>query len=166
MFDQGYRYGMVLEEKKYSKLALDALVSTLKEDEVSLTKIVKDLALIFGSEGTLKEISSALTDSALPTKTIFGQTYVAGYKGTNIINAGNNTATLVDIVQSRGTDEYKLLFVVGNRYIYSVPLDIDLLSYIKNVNIKDLYIIEVKHDVIPNTGDLHAVVHNWYLKKV
>jgi hypothetical protein len=169
MLDQGYKYGMILEDKKPNNVgwatkeqALEALVDSLKEEEVSLSKVVKNLALIFGSGATLDNISGALQDMSLPTKIISGKTYVAGYRGTNIINNTEHPATLVDIVETKETNTYKLLFVVGNRYVYSIPTELHLIDYIKNVNIKDFYTIDVEHETIKKTGDFHAVVINWY----
>jgi hypothetical protein len=161
-----------LKEKtmKIDKTALKDLLNLFKEYEIELPKILRDLATIFGAEASLHEISAAVIDALLPTKIVGGKTYVAGYKGTNIIPVGESRATLVSIVPVKnsrsGSDQYKLMFTVGDRYIYSTPGAINIGELIESANLFNYYTIQVRHEKIENTGDIHAVVVDYLSSKV
>ena len=143
--------------------SLKNYINLLKDYDIDLPKTLRELAALFGVEATLHDISVAVTDVLLPTKTIAGKEYVAGYKGTNIIPAGNHKATLISFAKTK--DKTKLLFAIGSKYIYSVPGNENLESLFESVNIPNYFTIQVKHEKIENTGDLHAIATNWFLNK-
>ena len=124
--------------------------------------ILRVLATELGGDITLKEVNEIYQASRpLPTREINGETFVAGYRGPNIMPEGTHiNAKLVDIKQSG--EKCKLLFVFpSSQFLYfSLPKDNlrveGIVSLAKKLN--QNFTAKVQHEIIPATGEKHAVV--------
>lgn len=130
-----------------------------EDSDLNIRKVLREFATCFGTDVTVHEVATALEDYTIPKKEINGVVYKAGYKGSAIIAEGNHTANLLDVKSTK--DKIKLMFGVDGKYIWqSIPkddLNIDsVLEFAQSVEKE--YSIDVKHEVIENTGGIHAVV--------
>lgn len=139
------------------------VIELLNDKEVKLNKIITTLAECFGAETSLQKVYNELIDYNLPIKIINGYHYKAGYKGSNIISAGQHTANLVEIKSNGKT--LKLMFTINGKYLYqTIELDTSIeKSIVKvaeyaNTLYNPFYNVDVAHKIIDNTGDIHASV--------
>lgn len=132
-----------------------------EDQDINIRRILRELATCFGTDASINDVATAFEDYNIPKKKIDGVVYIAGYKGSSIIPDGNDiTATLIDVKTTK--DKVKLMFAVdGYRYIFqSISkniLSVDgAIEYVKSINKK--YLITVAHEIIENTGGVHATV--------
>ena len=125
--------------------------------ELKLHSVLRELASCFGPDATVHDVAVAFADFALPKKTINGTEYVAGYRGSDIVTTGNHEATLVELKQSGAN--CKLLFTIGNKFLYQTVDQFrveDVVALAENRGKK--HIVSVIHEIVANTGDVHAIV--------
>lgn len=103
--------------EKDEKGLTEEVVELFSDKEIPMHKILREFATCFGVDATVNDIAVAFADFHLPTKTVNGKEYIAGYKGSKIVPTGLHAATLIDLVQ-RGSSA-KLLFAVhNNKYLF------------------------------------------------
>jgi hypothetical protein len=127
------------------------------DSDINLSRVLRELATCFGADATLHKVATSLDDFKLPTREVDGQIYIAGYKGSEIIEAGPRIATLIDIKQSG--QSAKLMFSVGCKYIFYTLETFrveDIVNYTKKIG--KTFDIIVAHEIIENTGHKHATV--------
>ena len=143
---------------KNDKGLTEEVTEIFLDEDIPMHFILQELATCFGPDATIHDVAVALVDFSLPTKTVNGKEYVAGYRGSNIVPAGLHKATLIDLVQS-GSNA-KLLFAVDNsKYLFQTLETFrveDIRDYTKKI--EQQFHVVVAHEKIENTGDIHAVV--------
>jgi hypothetical protein len=128
--------------------------------EADFERQIKYLAMQFGEDTTLKSLNEQIEHRRrMPTKTVGGKEYVAGYRGPLMVMPGQHNAVLGDVVEHGRS--FKFIFLFGGAFLYytraraEVPV-IELIDRAKNVG--KTFEVTVTHEVIANTGQYHAVV--------
>lgn len=137
----------------------EEVIEIFSDKELRLDRVLRELASCFGADASIHEIATELEIYKTPKKEVNGITFIAGYKGPNILEKGHHSSFLADIKQS-GSD-LKLMFVVGDKYIFqTIPKwrAEDVVNYTKKLN--KPYRVDVVYDTIVNTGSVHATVLN------
>jgi len=146
------------EGAKIEKELTEEVIELFSDTEVSMHRVLRELATCFGPDATIHDVAVALADFSLPTRKVAGKEYIAGYKGSHIVPSGLHNATLIDLVQN-GSNA-KLLFAVhNNKYLFQTLETFrveDIRDYTKKIGHQ--FDIVVTHEKIENTGDKHAVV--------
>jgi len=127
------------------------------DNDLNIKRVLREFAIEFGTDATINEVATALEDFTLPRKEFNGQSFTAGYKGSNIIPHGSHNAVLADIKQSGSSA--KLMFVLDGKYIFQTLETFkveDIVNYTKSLN--KSFKITVTHEKIIQTGDIHATV--------
>ena len=152
----------IADKQRRKEIKMSRLTQEVKElfddQDIPWEKILRELATAFTPDITVHEIAKLYTDNRLPSKEVNGKSYVAGYRGTNIVSTGLHVATLVDIKQS-GSNAKLMFAVQNNKYLFQT-LDTfrveDIVGLTKLLG--ETFNIVVAHEKIENTGDVHAVV--------
>lgn len=137
-----------------------------EDKDIPWENIFRELASTFGADATINQVALAYSDFVLPKKEFNGLTYVAGYRGKSIISEGERIATLLDVSSLKQEVELKLLFGIADsvnicQYIYQTvrPTSIkDVINWTKSIS--KTFIMNVIHEKIENTGDIHALVNS------
>ena len=127
------------------------------DTDLNIKKVIREFASCFGPDATIHDVAVALEDFTLPKKEFGGQSYIAGYKGSNIISQGVHDAVLADIKQSGSSA--KLMFIIGNAYLFQTLETFkveDIVNFTKSLN--QSFEVTVTHDKIIQTGDIHATI--------
>lgn len=131
-------------------------------EEPDFAKILKTLAEEFGENTTLKTIYNSYEQNRpAPEKLINGKRYIAGYRGAKMVSEGTHSGKLLEIKQNGSN--CKLMFSIDglNVFLYHTfpreQLKIEQIVKLGSI-IGEVFAINVKHDVIPTTGDKHAVI--------
>lgn len=139
------------------------------DPDLKFGSILRILAIEFGEEASLQKINKIFQDSRpLPTHTINGETFVAGYRGPNIISEGkHNKVKLVELKQSGVFCKGMFVFSTGQFLYWSFPREEMRIEEIVDLSKKlnEEFTVDVKHEIIKLTGESHAKVVNFvYIK--
>lgn len=124
--------------------------------------LLKKLASEFGKDATLESINFWFQQNRpVPEKLINGKRFFAGYRGAKMVSEGNHSGKLIDITQNGSN--CKLMFSIdgNNTFLYhNFPKEGLKVEQIVRLagEINEIFPVTVKHDVIPQTGDKHAIV--------
>lgn len=147
-------------QKRKTELT-DEVKEIFNDVDINFRKVLRELSSCFDPDATIHDVAVAYEDFLLPTKTINGKTYKAGYKGVDIIPSGKHNAFLGDIKQHGSL--VKLMFIVNSQYVFQTLKEYkaeDIVNYSKNMFLGNIFRITVEHETIENTGIIHAVVNS------
>lgn len=131
-------------------------------DNPDFAKLLKTLAEEFGENATLKTVyNSYEQNQPVPEQFVNGKRYVAGYRGAKMVSEGKHSGKLINIKQNGS--QCKLMFAIDGHNIFlyhNFPKDQLKIEQILKLGaaVGDLFPVDVKYDVIPTTGDKHAVI--------
>lgn len=132
------------------------------DPDVKFGSVIRTLAMEFGQEATLKDINNIFQASRpLPSRTIDGETFMAGYRGESMVEEGEYTdVKLVEIRQNGDMCKAMFAFSSGQFLYWSVPKDDLRIEQIVSLaqRIGDTFTVQVAHDVIKSTGEKHAKI--------
>lgn len=132
------------------------------DPEVKLGTVLRTLATEFGEDATLKDVNAAFqANRPLPSHTINGETFVAGYRGEDIISEGQHSnAKLINLKQSGEFCKGMFAFPSGQFLYWSTlkeELKVEQIVRLAQ-QIGSTFDVTVSHDVVPTTGERHAKI--------
>lgn len=133
-----------------------------EDPDIKFGSILRTLAMELSSNMTLGELNDIFQASRpLPSHNINGETFVAGYKGTNIILEGKQAnAKLVSLKQNGDFCKAMFVFPTGQFLYWSSPKEELRIEQIVQLaqQMGNEFNVEVKHEIIPSTGEKHAKI--------
>lgn len=138
------------------------VLEIFNDPDISFKKILIALATEFGEDATLQTVHQAFQDNKpVAEHMIGGVRYLAGYRGRFMQSEGTIEAKLIQVVEN-GTN-IKCMFnpIDSGVFVYYNFLKVDIkadqvVKLTGHLNKK--FTIEIKHEIIPATGDKHAIV--------